>query len=356
MPAWYHPRTAKRAPERVQRLQPVASSLGAFMDHTLRQLELEQPAEPGPSDTPPSGPPASESLAEQREDIYRMLVERLDVAPASVLAVRRIFESSDSMGQGNPQVTVHPMSRAECQKRRRESHPVMGDEAICGAKNMVALFAPDQRIDEASVCIDQFEFPNIPCEYPVAWVRTDEALALCRALGKRLCDAHEWEGACAGEVLPPAVAYDFDMPRMQSTYFRNLHREVLWATLVPPVAGTCATASSKSPGCVEPSWQACGTNSYPAGAFPGCVSSFGVYDLHGNLAEHMNFPLRVEELGSRGGSGETELKGSWFGFDLYEPHEGDCRWRAPAWHVTRVDSHSSHRNYHLGFRCCRDLD
>ncbi len=51
------------------------------------------------------------------------------------------------------------------------------------------------------VCIDQYEFPDIPCEYPVVYPSAKQASELCHAVGKRLCDAHEWEGACAGELL-----------------------------------------------------------------------------------------------------------------------------------------------------------
>jgi hypothetical protein len=84
----------------------------------------------------------------------------------------------------------------------------------------------------------------------------------------------------------------------------------------------------------------------------------GVYDLNGNAAEHMNLPLNEEQMASRGSRqyGYTEMKGSWFIFDTYRAHEDWCRWRAPFWHGTRVMDPKSHHNYHLGFRCCKDLD
>jgi hypothetical protein len=85
------------------------------------------------------------------------------------------------------------------------------------------------------------------------------------------------------------------------------------------------------------------------------VSPFGVYDLHGNTAEHMNMPMSIEELASRGGAGWTEMKGSWFVFANYEAHTDDCRWRAPDWHATKVMDPNSHGNYHLGFRCCKSI-
>jgi sulfatase modifying factor 1 len=70
----------------------------------------------------------------------------------------------------------------------------------------------------------------------------------------------------------------------------------------------------------------------------------------------MNLPLQPEQLASAGGMGETEMKGSWFIFASYEAHLDDCRWRAPNWHGTRVLDRNSHRNYHLGFRCCKDIE
>ena len=41
----------------------------------------------------------------------------------------------------------------------------------------------------------------------------------------------------------------------------------------------CATGSRKSPECTAGGWTLCGSNTYPAGAFPGCVNDFGLYDM-----------------------------------------------------------------------------
>ena len=67
---------------------------------------------------------------------------------------------------------------------------------------MAPLYDPlKEDAQDAKVCIDQFEFPNIPCEYPVVLVRANEAAAICELQGKRLCDAHEWEGAREGRLV-----------------------------------------------------------------------------------------------------------------------------------------------------------
>jgi hypothetical protein len=302
-------------------------------------------------------PVEDEALLTQRARLYRRLSFEYGLNEDQLLSLRAIVDASPYFGEGNPRVSVHPMSREECQERRALAPLAKDDSKICGAPNMVALFdAEHQEPSGARVCIDQFEFPNLPCEYPIVWVRANEAARICRIFDKRLCDAHEWEGACAGKLRAPGKEYESWVPRQLSELLHNQGREWVWATGVKPDRRLCATGALKSPGCVDASWEECGTNTYPAGAFPRCVSPFGVYDMHGNVAEHMNLPVLEEQLGARGGSGETEMKGSWFAFDEYHPHPDDCRWRAPSWHATAVESPLSHFNYHLGFRCCKDLD
>ena len=72
----------------------------------------------------------------------------------------------------------------------------------------------------------------------------------------------------------------------------------------------------------------------------------------------MNLPLNESQMASAGSQelGVTEMKGSWFVFSTMEVHEDDCRWREPSWHETRLMSEASHANYHLGFRCCKDVE
>jgi formylglycine-generating enzyme required for sulfatase activity len=306
------------------------------------------------------------TIPEQREAMFRRMKKFLGVSDAALDEIRRLFATQKWMGQGNPKPTEHPMSRAECLKIRETARLVPGDEARCGAKNMVPIYnrKAGETAEQARACIDQYEFPNIACDYPVTWVPAHVAHQLCKAQGKRMCDAHEWEGACAGAVLPAAEEYswsarpgeEIDSRRLAFQYNHNTTREITWAYGPTKDHSKCASNSRKSDGCVTPTWERCGTNTYPAGAFPECVSPFGVYDLHGNAAEHMNLPMQEGELASRGDElGQTEMKGSWFIFNRWEAHIDDCRWRAPSWHGGRVMSEGSHMNYHLGFRCCKDL-
>lgn len=309
------------------------------------------------------------SLRESNELLFRELQQAHGLSDAQMARVREIFAASGYIGQGNPAITRHPMSEAECLEKVAAAgvdYAAPAFDAICGSPNMAPLYDPAQQTPEqAPACIDRFEFPDLPCVYPVVWVRAREAAELCEAVGKRLCDAHEWEGACAGALLPPDYRFDLAagvdaetaVRRMREAHNRVEGGRKVWAYGPEYRSGVCATASHKSPQCDGGGWSLCGSNTYPAGAFPTCSSPLGVLDLHGNAAEHMNLPLDESQMASRGSRtyGVTEMKGSWFVFDDYKAHEDACRWRAPFWHGGRVMAPGSHENYHLGFRCCKSL-
>jgi hypothetical protein len=311
---------------------------------------------------------AASLLEAQNQMLFQAMREAHQLSDEQMAAVRSIFAQSGILGQGNPAITEHPATTAAC-RAELERRPVDdGDaraEVICGGKHMAPLYDPaTETADEAADCIDRFEFPNIPCAYPVVWVRAREAAELCRAVGKRLCDAHEWEGACAGRLAPPDYRFDlaYGSPNGAVERMRQAHNQAhaadkTWSYGPAYQEGVCAAASRKSTSCDGGGWSKCGSNTYPAGMFPGCRSPLGVYDLNGNAAEHMNLPLAEAEMASRGSEqlGHTEMKGSWFIFDRYRAHEDWCRWRAPYWHGSRVMDANSHANYHLGFRCCKTL-
>lgn len=161
-------------------------------------------------------PGAAQSMAETNAALFRELGTVRGVTGARLDRVKAIFARSGFIGQGNPAITRHAMSRAACHARAGGdalayyANPRF--ERICGAKYMAPLYDPaTQRPEDATACIDRFEYPNIPCAYPVVWVKAKEAAEICAAEGKRLCDAHEWEGACQGTLGP--ADYRFDLAR-----------------------------------------------------------------------------------------------------------------------------------------------
>ena len=309
------------------------------------------------------------TFAQQNERLLRELQQKHGLDNDQMQRIRAIFARSGVIGQGNPAISRHPQTTEQCRAARRQA-PAQDDavafERICGVRDMAPLYDPKtQSREDATACIDQYEFPDIPCEYPVVWIRAREAAQVCEAMGKRLCDAHEWEGACEGRVVPPDYRFDLAkgvpadeaIRRMRSANNQAHAGDKRWSYGSRYETGVCATGSQKTAGCAGGGWTACGSNTYPTGAFPACRSALGVYDLNGNAAEHMNLPLDESQMASRGSQtlGHTEMKGSWFVFDTYRAHDDWCRWRAPYWHGSRVMDPRSHANYHLGFRCCSTL-
>jgi len=285
-------------------------------------------------------------------------------------AIREVFAVSRFIGQGNPAVTEHPATPEACVAKLRGANVSYEQpewDRLCGGRYMAPLFDPSrEKPEDARACIDRFEFPNIPCAYPVVWVRAREAALLCEAEGKRLCDAHEWEGGCAGSLEAPDYRFDLAKGRemmpavesMRSAHNRAHQATKAWSYGPSYQTGICAASSQKTPGCGGGEWAHCGSNTFPAGFFPSCHSASGVFDINGNAAEHMNLPLDESQMASLGSRelGVTEMKGSWFIFDRYRAHEDWCRWRAPFWHGSRVMDAGSHANYHLGFRCCKTVE
>ena len=312
---------------------------------------------------------AQTSLRDQNESLFQQLQQIHGLSDEKMHDIRAIFAHSSVLGQGNPFLSKHPVTPQQCTALLEKQSVHYGNpqfEQICGGKYMAPLFDPKATAaEQAKACIDQFEFPDIPCAYPVVWVKAREAAQICEAEGKRLCDAHEWEGACAGSLQPPDYRFDLAqgenpqaaIHRMRVAHNLTHQSDKTWSYGPEYQGGVCATGSSKTPGCLGGGWQLCGSNTYPAGAFTACHSLLGVYDLNGNAAEHMNLPLNEHQMASLGSKelGYTEMKGSWFIFDAYRAHEDWCRWRAPFWHGTRVMDSHSHANYHLGFRCCKTL-
>jgi len=313
------------------------------------------------------------ALAQPRNDsnnsLFRQIEQVHGFTEAQINALRAVFARSPYIGQGNPSVTQHPATTDQCRAKLAQSKVAYEDDqflSVCGAKYMAPLYDPaSQQTTDATACIDQFEFPNIPCAYPVVWVRAREAAEICQAVGKRICDAHEWEGACAGRLTPPDYRFDLAqglspstaISRMAKAHNAQYGSKKQWSYGPAYQRGICGASSHKSKDCGGGSWAKCGSNTFPAGHYPQCRSPLSVYDLNGNAAEHMNLPINEHQLASRGSRelGYTEMKGSWFIFDTYRAHEDWCRWRAPFWHGSRVMDVHSHHNYHLGFRCCKSL-
>ncbi len=304
----------------------------------------------------------------------------------------RNIGTEDAAAFRGPNNSYHPVTRAQCRSKILKSgiiQPNKEYERICGAKWMAPILDADGK---ASVCIDQFEFPDIPCEYPLVWVPSNTAQQICRSMGKRLCNAHEWEGGCAGEI-EPITSYRFDIANENARRNTiNANRERVWAFQSQPEFADrtdsrvlCGVYSPDDPdvlsqakaniqagsiaglsnGCApsKSAYRTCGTNTWPAGYKYRCKSSLDVYDMHGNVAEVVNLPSHKGNIAKGNITGFTERKGSFFvdrsniksrgGAPRYPD---DCRVRQPYEHKKEIKHDTAHSFYQEGFRCCKNIE
>jgi hypothetical protein len=276
---------------------------------------------------------------------------------------------------------VHPVTRAECIKKVIDSGKLVQNpkyEEICGAPWMSPVPDANGRIDNAKSCIDQFEFPNIPCEYPVVWNSTLDAQEICGAMGKRVCMSYEWEAACAGSMDDRPNAGHFGYGARPT---HNANREIVYAyDWQPEFKGKkayelCSVYHPKDPeftkeindigpsklfsdigeskGCNKDTEETmvatCGTNTWPLGFKHDCRSRYDVFELHGNLAEQIWLPNSQKDIATAEKlvGGVPERKGLWFVRPSARLH--DCR-------VRQGNDHPPlpHRFFQEGFRCCKN--
>ncbi len=225
-------------------------------------------------------PPADDRAAARRSSLLAYLV-----AP-----------SPGHFNDGNRALARHAISRAQCLAGLKDT-VVQTDEqrAICkGEAYMVPIYMNGDP-HSARTCIDQFEFPDEPCELPFVWGSPSEAEQLCRVEGKRLCTQQEWTLGCSADPAgkgrwPYAYGDKLDM--------------TICNTNKPHEAGPDGKAWRCWVRDATTTWNTCSTDTEPGGSFPRCRSRLGVYDQHGNVAEEMT---RGE-----GGVIYTQLKGSAF--------------------------------------------
>ncbi|RME56961.1 MAG: hypothetical protein D6795_00325, partial [Deltaproteobacteria bacterium] len=154
----------------------------------------------------------------------------------------------------------------------------------------------------AAFCIDRYEFPNKVGNIPRTDVTWQEAIRVCKVLGRRLCTEEEWERACKG---PEGTRFPYgdtwDPQRCNTEDARGLE-------------GTIEAIGSR----------------------PACRSGYGVFDMSGNVKEwtSSSWPGHPGEKVVRGGS---SLQPDWAvrcaSRENYFPYE---------------------RSKSLGFRCCKD--
>ena len=176
------------------------------------------------------------------------------------------------------------------------------------------LEAPERLVTTEEYWIDKFEYPNILGEMPLVNVTWHQAREKCLEQGKDLPTERQWEKACRG---PNGLAYPYGDEYDQQKCYVDY-------------------AGESSP--------------IQSGYHRDCISSFGVYDMSGNV---------------------WEWTADWYDADYYKdriyedprgPDEGDYKvLRGGAWYSGKVSSRCSVR--YVGFpdaskdgsggRCCK---
>lgn len=186
-------------------------------------------------------------------------------------------------------------------------------------RNQVRCLGKSKKV---SVCIDRYEYPNRAGEKPTVAITFNEATELCAAEGKRLCTSDEWTQACEGPEHSP-YPYGFTRNRESCNHDKPY--------IIP-------NDSAYQDPETRASEVARVNQSEPSGSRAACVSSYGVFDMTGNVDEWV-----VNESGSvRGPEYESGLKGGYWG-----PVRNRCR-------PMTTDHNQWHHGYQIGFRCCKN--
>ncbi len=204
--------------------------------------------------------------------------------------------------------------RDEARARRGSTTRIRSSRAICGAQvHGAALRSRDARRPRTPApASTSSSFPTSPAPTRSSGCGPARRPLICEAMGKRLCDAHEWEGACAGSLGAAGLPLR-PRPRSRSGVRRARHARRpqprrrsprrSGATAPPTAPASAPPRASRPRAATAAAGPRCGSNTFPTGAFPDCRSPLGVYDLHGNAAEHMNLPLEPDQMASRGQHG-----------------------------------------------------
>ena len=166
----------------------------------------------------------------------------------------------------------------------------------------------------------------VPAEgsVPQGYISGTEAQAACERSGKRLCTSEEWLAACQG---PAGLVYPYGDDHVDGAcndHYAGGHPVV---DFFGTGTGVWDMAHMKDPGINrQPGTVAAG------GAFAACESSWGVFDLHGNLHEWV-------------ADADGTFRGGFY---------ADAALNGPGCLYRTTAHEPSYHDYSTGFRCCAD--
>lgn len=181
------------------------------------------------------------------------------------------------------------------------------------------LTAEEGTATDIRVCMDQFEAPNIKGKRPLVMQSFRSAQRWCSARKKRLCTEQEWELGCEGSERRP-LAYGWAVDKTACNSDKS------WRAFDVTALKAGGEEAQRE---LEKLWQGS-----PSGKYLTCVSTYGIYDMMGNVEEW------VASRSSR------KFPGALMGGFWAKPWTG-CRGTNDAHEPT-------FEFYETGFRCCAD--
>lgn len=228
----------------------------------------------------------------------------------------------------------HPVDEGKTPPRKKEgacpTEMALVAERVCVDRWEASLVT--RKDDGTEEAVSPFESPpsgqkffarSVAAATPQAYIKGPEALAACRASGKRLCEAAEWRAACGGSqgfAFPygkkkePRRCRDRGTAPMMVFHASTLKKGWGRTELNDPRLNQLPNTVSKT------------------GSHEGCVNDYGLFDMVGNLHEWTADP-------------NGTFQGGYY-LDTAEHGEG-CAYRTIAHPFDYSD-------YSIGFRCCSD--
>ncbi|HEU5074950.1 MAG TPA: SUMF1/EgtB/PvdO family nonheme iron enzyme [Polyangiaceae bacterium] len=182
---------------------------------------------------------------------------------------------------------------------------------------------------------------------PQAYISRVEAARACENAGKRLCSVEEWYAACRGvqrTTYPYGRVFERGRCNVGKPHLLTLH------------FGDNPRAWKYDEHFNSPLLDQLGGFLEPTGQYTGCVSSYGVYDMVGNLHEWVADSVNVSLADKlplqdgirrrlRANSGKGVFMGGFF--STTSEHGRGCDF------VT-IAHEPKYHDYSTGFRCCHD--
>lgn len=123
-------------------------------------------------------------------------------------------------------------------------------------------------------CMDKFEIPNKEGVIPRDWMSFYDVKKFCETEGKRMCTANEWTTAASGPELRPYPFAD----GFHRDHSCNIDRHIKDVGITGDQVMHVSDPNSDVA-------KALRSQLVPSGSLPDCHSSYGIYDMSGNVDE-----------------------------------------------------------------------